>query len=101
VNCFKVDPSQKSFEFTLKNPHNVPARRFKLNANKECAINCKYDRGPHFGDSCILENCNANKGSVSGGFGYSYTNDTGLDGETFLTGSYTFRVKEIEVFEIS
>jgi hypothetical protein len=25
-NCWKADPSQKSFIFTLKNPHNVPAR---------------------------------------------------------------------------
>jgi hypothetical protein len=29
----------------------------------------------------------------------SYTNDTGLDGDTFFTGAPIFRVKEIEVFE--
>jgi hypothetical protein len=28
--CNKIDPSEKSFLFTLKNPHNVPARRFAL-----------------------------------------------------------------------
>jgi hypothetical protein len=27
---YKADPSLKSFLFTLKNPHNVPARKFAL-----------------------------------------------------------------------
>jgi hypothetical protein len=31
----KVDPSQKSFGFTLKNPHNVQARTFALKAEKK------------------------------------------------------------------
>jgi hypothetical protein len=35
------------------------------------------------------------------GFGYTYTNDTGLDGKMFFTGSKNFKVKEIEVFEIT
>jgi hypothetical protein len=34
-------------------------------------------------------------------FGEIYTNDTGLDGETFLTGSPYFQAKEIEVFQIT
>jgi archaellum component FlaC len=29
-NCWKADPNLKSFLFTLKNPHNVPARKFAL-----------------------------------------------------------------------
>jgi hypothetical protein len=33
--------------------------------------------------------------------GQSYTNDTGLDGKTFFTGSEYFSAKEIEIFEIS
>jgi hypothetical protein len=32
--------------------------------------------------------------------GNTYMNDTGIDGKVFLTGSETFEVKEIEVFEI-
>jgi hypothetical protein len=37
----KADASLKSFLFTLKNPHNVPARRFALKAEKKNeAINC-------------------------------------------------------------
>jgi hypothetical protein len=31
-NCYKADPSQKSFVFTLKNPHNLRARKFALKA---------------------------------------------------------------------
>jgi hypothetical protein len=37
----------------------------------------------------------------SSSLGFSYANDTGLDGETVLTGSLFFTVKEIEVFEIA
>jgi hypothetical protein len=40
-NICKADPSLKSFLFTLKNPDNVPARRFALKSEeKENAINC-------------------------------------------------------------
>jgi cell division protein FtsB len=40
-NRRKADDSQKSFLFTLKNPHSVPARRFALNAEeKQRAIRC-------------------------------------------------------------
>jgi fructose-specific component phosphotransferase system IIB-like protein len=34
-------------------------------------------------------------------FGNACTNDTGLDGNKVFTGSFLFRVKEIEVFEIT
>jgi hypothetical protein len=50
-NGWKVDPSLKRFVFTLKNPHNFPARRFALKAEKkERAIWCRSDWGPHFND---------------------------------------------------
>jgi hypothetical protein len=39
----KVDASQKSFPFALKNPHNVPVRRFAL---KDEEIWCDSQRGP-------------------------------------------------------
>jgi hypothetical protein len=100
-NLWKADPSRKSFLFTLKNPHNVPARRFALKAEmKDFAIYCNSERGPHFGDIYVLDKCNANAKSGTFFGGNSYTNDTGLDGKTFFTGSDTFQVKEIEVFEI-
>jgi hypothetical protein len=100
-NRWKADPSLKSFLFTLKNPHNLPARKFALKAkNKDRAIYCRSSWGPHFRDIGVSENCNANTDSGSY-LGNSYANDTGLDGETVLTGSFQFRVKEIELFEIA
>jgi predicted RNase H-like nuclease (RuvC/YqgF family) len=42
----KTDPSLKSFLFTLKNPHNIPARRFALKAErKDRVIYCHSGRG--------------------------------------------------------
>jgi hypothetical protein len=98
----KGDPTLKSFLFTLKNPSNFPARRFALRAEKKNeAIYCYSDFGPSFGgDIAVFDNCN-NTGSSIYLFGNSYTNDTGLDGSTFFTGSLNFQVKEVEVFEIT
>jgi hypothetical protein len=101
-NRYKAEQSLKSFLFTLKNPHNFPARRFALKAEKkDRAIFCDYDYGPHFCDIDVSDNCNANINSLSRFFGGRYTNDTELDGNMFFTGSFYFQVKEIEVFEIS
>jgi hypothetical protein len=94
------DPSQKSFLFTLTNPHNVPARRFALKAEvSNPAIVCNSRNGPHLSDIAVWDQCNANTNSCSI-LGCWYTNDTGLDGRTFFTGSPNVQVKEIEVFEI-
>jgi hypothetical protein len=98
----KADPSQKSFLFTLKNPHDFPARRFELKAEtKNKAICCDSTLGPGFGDITVQDNCNTNADSWTGRLGSTYTNDTGLDEEIFFTGSNHFQVKEVEVFEIS
>jgi hypothetical protein len=100
--CTKADRSLKSFLFTLKNPHNVPARRFALKAeHKKEAIVCRPDWGPSFRDIYISNECNSNSNSNTEYFGLSYANDTGLYGTTFFTGSQQFKVKEIEVFEIT
>jgi hypothetical protein len=103
-NRWKADPSLKSFIFTLKNPHNVPARRFALKVEeKDRAMLCHSERGPRFGcgaDIGVSNNCNANTESWTA-LGSSYTNDTGLDTYAVFTGSKYFQVKEIEVFEIT
>jgi hypothetical protein len=97
----KADDSLRSFLFTLKNPHNIPARRFALKAGeKHRVIYCYYACGPCFGDISVSDNCNANTDSYTF-LGIAYTNDTGLNGKTVFTGSYNFQVKEIEVFEIT
>jgi hypothetical protein len=101
-NCWKCDPSKKSFLFTLKNPHNVSPRYFPLKPQKEqLAICCHYLNGPHFdADLVIADNCNRPFSHTSS-FGASYTNDTNLAGKTFLTGSEKFSVDDIEVFEMN
>jgi hypothetical protein len=101
----KADASLKSFIFTLKNPHNGPAKKFALKAEaKEKAIIGYSWRGPHFeGGFSLCDNSNArpqNDCSYTSSFGNGYENDTTLDGKTFLTGSEWFTVKELEVFEI-
>jgi hypothetical protein len=102
-NRFKADESRKSFLFTLKNPHNITPRRFELKAqDKDWAIQCDSREGPRFGsvDIAVSNDCNANiRNTVC--LESSYTNGTGLDGETVFTGSKNFQVREIEVFEIT
>jgi hypothetical protein len=102
-DCCTADPSLKSFLFTLKNPHNVPARRFALKAErKDGAIFCHSDSGPRFCDIRVCDNCvGPTQVGDTSGFGNVYTNDTGLEGMTFFTGSAYFQVEEIEVFEIA
>jgi hypothetical protein len=102
-NCYKADPSLKSFVFTLKNPHNFPARKFALQAEMkdEAAIVCDSSYGPHFLDIAISDHCNANTYSSTSSFGQRYANDTGQVGQIFFTCSPLFTVKEIEVFEIT
>jgi hypothetical protein len=100
-NWFQADDSLKSFLFTLKNPHNIPARRFALESKeKSWAIRCDSQWGPWFGgDMGVWDNCSTNMLSATN-LGNAYINDTGLDGDTVFTGSQLFQVKEIEVFEI-
>jgi hypothetical protein len=103
-NRCKADDSLKSFVFTLKNPNNIPARRFALKVEKrDQAIHCNSDCGPCFGyapDVFVFDNCNENTGS-STYLGGVYTNDTEVYDIIVLTGSFNFQVKEIEVFEIT
>jgi hypothetical protein len=101
----KADESLQSFVFTLKNPHNIPARRFALKSEmKHQAIYCSSRRGPSFGydlsDIAVCDDCNANTHSFTF-LGHIYTNDTGLNNDIVFTGSKDFQVEEIEVFEIT
>jgi hypothetical protein len=97
----KADDSLKSFLFTLKNPHNIPAMKFPLKAKeKSLAINCMFNHCPVFYDIGVSDNCNVNTDSWAS-VGSAYTNNTGMNGGTLFTGSYRFQVKEIEVFDIT
>jgi prefoldin subunit 5 len=105
-NCLKADDSLRSFLFTLKNPHNVPAKKFALKAEtKHTAIGCNSERGPLFWDLTVSDNCNVNTESSASGFGYVYSDDVRssgrtFTGHTFFTWTLEFTVQEIEVFEI-
>jgi hypothetical protein len=103
-NDLKADDSAKSFLFTLKNPHNISARRFALKAGrKHEAIYSNSKRGPCFGggyDLYVQDNCNVNVNN-STSLGFSYTNDTRLSQNLVFTGSRHFQVEEILVFEIT
>jgi hypothetical protein len=88
----------KSFLFTLKNPHNIPARRFALKAEeKHHAVLSALGSGPSFGLFHLWDDCNG----TYLGIGTAYTNDTGVDGKEVFTGSQSCQIKEIEVFEFT
>jgi hypothetical protein len=96
------DESGRSFIFTLKNPHNLGARKFTLVKGKR-AIYCHPGDGPTFGigsDIRVLDGCNA-RADNSINMGHSYLNDTGIEGRVLLDPEYKYRVHEIEVFAIS
>jgi hypothetical protein len=97
------DESVRSFLFTLKNPHGLPAKKFPL--KQECksrAIWCSSVWGPAFYDDlAIVARCNERTESYTRDFGSTFTNDTGLPGGSFFTGSTHFQVKEIEILEIT
>jgi hypothetical protein len=100
----KGDPSGESFLFTLTNPHQLPPRTFALTREKEhVAIQCMSDWGPNFHEIGISNLSNENDESFAyfDGSEDSYINDSNVDGRTLFTGSEQFRVKEIEVYEIS
>jgi hypothetical protein len=101
VSNYKADGSQKSFVFTLKNPHNIPAKRFALKAEQKYGvILCNSEWGPHFRDIAVYDNCNANTESATH-LGDASINDTGLSAAIVFTGSLNFQVTEIEVFKIT
>jgi hypothetical protein len=70
---------------------------------KNLAILCVSERGPCFGghdsDIWVKNNCNANASNRTSL--RAYINDTGLDKGIVFTGSLSFQVEEIEVFEIT
>jgi hypothetical protein len=101
---WRSDEQCRSFLFTIKNPHGIPPRTFRIRPErKDHAIWCGKVRGPSFGgksDLYVCDRCNQFNSSKTSGFGDTYENDTGVEGSVLFTGSDCFRVKEIEVFEI-
>jgi hypothetical protein len=103
-NCLKADDSGESFLYTIKNPHSFPPRKFPLRADKKLFAVGACLSGPFFGyappDLSVAGNATGELKSYTHGFGTTYTNDSGMDGRTFFTGSRYFTVHEIEMFEV-
>jgi hypothetical protein len=100
-NSWKRDDNRESFLFTIRNPHNLSARKFAL-SNPSYAICCSGSYGPIFGngnDIFVSDSSNMNANSCSN-LGTGYVNDTGINGNQVFTGEFHFTVKEIEVFTI-
>jgi hypothetical protein len=97
----KSDESGKSCIFTIKNPFNVPVTVFPLKSGKSSAIRVSSSLGPCFGksDLTISDNCHT-IANIAGGLGRTYKNESSVNGKFMLTGSESFIVKEIEVFEL-
>jgi hypothetical protein len=102
----KGDDSLRSFLFTLRNPHGVPPRKFALKEEKKgSAICCKSDRCAGFGycsagwQLVVCSNYTSSHALIgSRWWDTTYENDTRF--EHFTREEY-FKVKEIEVFEIT
>jgi hypothetical protein len=98
----KEDPSLKSFIFTLKNPAGFLQKKFPLQAAKQKeAVSCSASHCPDFNDIRVFSDADQKSGSSTMNFGCCYTNDTGQNRNSFFTGGLYFRLKEIEVFEIT
>jgi hypothetical protein len=78
---WKGDDSLKSFLFTLKNPHNIPSRRFALNGEaNQLAIECDSECGPIFGAARGIAACDdRHSGTKNSGD----TNDPDWTGTSF------------------
>jgi hypothetical protein len=107
-DTWKCDNSLKSFLFTLKNPHNIAARKFALKAEEKawamcCYINARLAYFGQGGGISLYEGCNVNTTSNNCGWGRqdaTYVNDTDFNSCTLFTGETNFTVKELEIFEL-
>lgn len=90
----------ESFLFSLTSPHNIPPTKYQC-TNKQQAIYCHSSYGPTFGvghDLHIYNNSNITYVSHST-FPRSYLDTTGYGRNTFA-GASTFKVVDIEVFQV-
>ena len=101
-NNYGNDDSKRSFLFSLTNK-----TKHVLFANPIYAIYNNPGYGPTYGgghDVYISNDCNINTSSYSN-FGYCYKSiDSapygGLPAQSYMAGSYNFKVAEYEVYEI-
>jgi hypothetical protein len=99
-----MDSNGVSFMFSLRNPAGDRPRVFPLRpTTRHFAICCCSTIGPRFGagpDLYIANDCEVTDGNITGGFGDTYDTGAIQDRDAYLAGGRTFRVLEIEVFEV-
>jgi hypothetical protein len=93
--------TEKSFIFTLTNPHNIPMRKFPVKYEMSYRA-IKYTRAerPAFGEDLVFYGTSVIKAEGFSVLGSHYVNDSGVKGDEVLTGSKNFKIKEIEIFAI-
>jgi hypothetical protein len=104
------DDSLQTFLFTLKNPHNIGSRTFKMiSGQKDYVLYSDGRVSPWLvwiGYGGAISISSPGEGSVIGhnsGFGTpssTFENDTGLSGPTVFTREDPFTLKELEIFEL-
>jgi hypothetical protein len=102
-DSWKIDESQQSFLFTVKNPHNMPARKFPLKYDKKhlflyCGATSALTYFGTYGAITIYPDCNAtliimdlviHEGAMRRALG--------LTTKTFFTGVSKLTMKELEI----
>ena len=92
-----------AFLFTLTNPHNIPPRKYSINAEHSTHAVCHGGgNGPTFGaghDLMVAGSSNVNNLSYTK-FPTAYIDTTSKGNGTF-TGAETFTASEIEVYKLS
>ena len=97
-------PDPQAFIFTLKNIHNYEPNKFNTKDNSQ-GVYHDSNYGPTFGEGCdIYINQHFLKSDSSSDFHCRYVDTTGK-GRSLFTGDFnnsnsSFRIKEIEVFQI-
>jgi hypothetical protein len=99
-NGYVPDPSQKTFIFTVKDPHNRAAPIVKLK-DAQCAINDQAQFSPTFDGTafCVCHKCQTSNSSYLN-LNNHCVNDTVIAGNRVMTGRYNFAVNVSEVFEL-
>jgi hypothetical protein len=95
---FKSDPN--AFLFSLTNRDSQPCK-IRQKRNKNYSIYCQSSYGPTFGggkDIYVCSYANAEEACYSK-LGNSYQHPQPNQGQSYLAGSYEFKLSEIEVYQ--
>ena len=94
--------AQNSFLYSLVNPSGLSPTKMPLKSGQEgSAMCCNSGYGPTYGAGHDLYISNApNSNNCSTYLNNTYQCPSGQNNYTFLTGSQTFRVSEMEVYRL-